>query len=78
MADKFQKGDVVVLKSGGPPMTVDVVPSDLDYNGRPQGYYETNWFKGASMEKGKFKEHLLDKYVRPPKNEPATDRGMDA
>ena len=67
MADKFKKGDIVVLKSGGPPMTVDETPSDLDYNDRPQGYYETIWFKGASKETGRFKEHLLEKYAAPAK-----------
>ncbi|WP_207079410.1 DUF2158 domain-containing protein [Novosphingobium sp. KA1] len=30
MANKFNHGDVVVMKSGGPPMTVDKVPGDID------------------------------------------------
>ena len=34
----FKKGDIVILKSGGPPMTVDTVPSDLDFYKRPKGY----------------------------------------
>ena len=55
MADKFKKGDVVVLKSGGPPMTIDETPSDLDFSEQPQGYYETKWFKGASQEQGRFR-----------------------
>lgn len=67
MADKFRKGEIVVLKSGGPPMTVDEVPSDPDYKGEPKGSYGTRWFKGASQESGHFKEHLLDKYVPPAK-----------
>lgn len=67
MADKFKKGDIVVLKSGGPPMTVDETPSDLDTLGRPNGKYHTRWFKGASQERGAFNEHVLEKYVPPAK-----------
>ena len=48
----FKKGDIVILKSGGPPMTVDTVPSDLYFYKRPKGYYLTQWFKGASKESG--------------------------
>jgi uncharacterized protein YodC (DUF2158 family) len=29
MANKFKHGDVVVMKSGGPPMTIDKVPGDI-------------------------------------------------
>jgi uncharacterized protein YodC (DUF2158 family) len=65
MADKFKKGDVVELKSGGPPMTVDDVPSTQDTVGRPKGYYETKWFRGASKESGRFNEHLLKKFEPP-------------
>lgn len=68
MTDKFKAGDIVVLKSGGPPMTVDEVPSDLQgYSSLPRGDYLTRWFKGASKEQGTFKEHLLEKYVPPTK-----------
>lgn len=67
MADKFKKGDIVVLKSGGPPMTVDDLPSKPDYNGSPCGYYETVWFKGASKQAGRFEEHVLEKFTPPAK-----------
>jgi uncharacterized protein YodC (DUF2158 family) len=68
MANKFEKGDVVVLKSGGPPMTIDNVPGDLIYDGGPKRRdYHTRWFKGASKESGDFAEHLLDKYEPPAK-----------
>jgi uncharacterized protein YodC (DUF2158 family) len=67
MANKFAKGDTVVIKSGGPPMTVDELPTDPDYMGKPRGDYRTRWFKGASQERGDFAEHLLDKYAPPAK-----------
>lgn len=68
MANKFTHGDVVVMKSGGPPMTVDKVPGD------PKGYgsatydeYHCEWFKGATSQRGEFAEHLLAKYEPPKK-----------
>jgi hypothetical protein len=30
LANKFKHGDVVVMKSGGPPMTVDACPGDAN------------------------------------------------
>lgn len=73
MPDKFKKGDVVVLISGGPPMTVDELPSKLNsYSNQPQGYYETVWFKGASKQGGRFEEHLLEKFTPPAKAGSAT------
>lgn len=68
MANKFEHGDVVVMKSGGPPMTVDKVPGD------PRGSYDyvyeeyrCEWFKGATAQNGTFGEHLLEKYEPPKK-----------
>jgi uncharacterized protein YodC (DUF2158 family) len=73
MADKFKKGEVVVVRSGGPPMTVEEVASKLTtYNGQPQGYYETVWFKGASKQIGRFEEHVLEKFIPPAKAGSAT------
>jgi uncharacterized protein YodC (DUF2158 family) len=66
MADKFVQGDLVQLKSGGPPMTVNECPSDInEYNGRPKGIYNCVWFKGATKESGNFDEHLLQAFVKP-------------
>lgn len=66
MADKFKKGDVVILKSGGPPMTVDELPSKLnDRTGNPFGFYETVWFKGATKLTGRFEEHLIKEFTPP-------------
>ncbi|MGR0183235.1 YodC family protein [Azospirillum aestuarii] len=64
MANAFNKGDVVVMKSGGPPMTVDEVPDDV---GRNRTYYRCCWFKGAVAQSGNYSEHLLEKYVAPAK-----------
>ena len=61
MANAFACGDKVVLKSGGPPMTVDKQPDPL------RDFYVCVWFKGASKEVGHFSEHLLETYVAPAK-----------
>ncbi|QUD86961.1 YodC family protein [Phenylobacterium montanum] len=64
MANKFKKGDVVVLKSGGPPMTVDAVPGEVAYH---DDEYRCQWFKGATAANGFYGEHLLQAYVAPAK-----------
>tara|TARA_B100000378_G_scaffold277665_1_gene278580 strand:- start:1811 stop:2011 length:201 start_codon:yes stop_codon:yes gene_type:complete len=66
MAAKFKKGDIVVMKSGGPPMTVDSVPGEQHDYGVYQEYH-CEWFKGATKQKGAFGEHLLEAYVPPKK-----------
>ena len=66
VADKFSKGDLVQLKSGGPAMTVDGCPSDINqYNGQRVGIYHCVWFKGATKDQGNFEEHLLQAFVKP-------------
>jgi len=69
MANAFKKGDIVVLKSGGPPMTVDKLPgepaSKYDHDGLDG--YRCEWFKGASAAHGVYAEHLLEPYVKPTK-----------
>ncbi|MCE3289371.1 MAG: hypothetical protein K0R83_1383, partial [Caulobacter sp.] len=69
LANKFQKGDVVVIKSGGPPMTIDKVPGDMISKWAPDVYeeYHCEWFKGATAQQGTFGEHLLEAYVPPKK-----------
>ncbi|WP_083967212.1 DUF2158 domain-containing protein [Methylosinus sp. R-45379] len=57
----FKQGDIVVLKSGGPPMTIDELPNLM------LDSYSTRWFKGATQEHGRFGEHLLVKYEPPAK-----------
>lgn len=50
---KFNIGDIVKLKSGGPDMTVARFGSD-------NGYW-CQWFAGKKLEEGKFSEHSLEK-----------------
>ena len=63
MQHAFKPGDLVVLKSGGPAMTVDKVPGE-SYN---TDYYLCKWFKGATADHGHFGEHLLQAFVPPAK-----------
>lgn len=66
MANKYKKGDVVVIKSGGPPMTVDSVPGEQAYRKKDDEYL-CIWFKGASKENGSFADHLLKVFTPPAK-----------
>lgn len=66
MANAFQHGDIVVLKSGGPPMTIDAVPGEEKYPKKKNDYL-CRWFKGATEDKGIFGEHLIKKYEPPKK-----------
>jgi uncharacterized protein YodC (DUF2158 family) len=67
MANAFKAGDMVQLKSGGPPMTVDGVPGDRKstYSPDKRDDYLCIWFKGASREQGPFAEYLLPTYTPP-------------
>ncbi|WP_455183062.1 YodC family protein [Azospirillum palustre] len=68
MANAFQKGDVVVLKSGGPPMTVDKVPGEPSHMpNTPRKEYACEWFKGAAPARGSYGEHVLKLYEPPAK-----------
>jgi uncharacterized protein YodC (DUF2158 family) len=69
MANAFKKGDVVILKSGGPPMTVDKVPGDHlnDFSESVADDYHVAWFKGATASHGRYPEHVLEKYTPPVK-----------
>ncbi len=69
LANKFKKGDIVVLKSGGPPMTVDQIPGEAKraYPHKPRDDYLCEWFKGATAAHGGYGEHLLEKYEPPKK-----------
>jgi uncharacterized protein YodC (DUF2158 family) len=53
----FEEGDVIRLKSGGPPMTVE----NPDCGGLYEGKVQTVWFAGAKREVGYFKPSSLEK-----------------
>lgn len=71
MPNKFKKGDVVQLISGGPAMTVDAVPGDPQFKqnpkSKPRDDYRVEWFKGATAAHGDYAEHLLQVFVPPVK-----------
>ena len=57
MADQFNPGDVAILKSGGPPMTVAQVGSDgrfwcqwFDTKGTQGQYFQANVLKLAKTD----------------------------
>lgn len=52
--NKFSVGDRVMLKSGGPPMTVKSVP-----NYPPDEHYSCQWFAGKKLESGEFPAESL-------------------
>lgn len=56
MADKFKAGDIVMLKSGGPDMTVEKVN---DQYGNEPSTYTCSWFAGAKDNKKMFTEAAL-------------------
>jgi uncharacterized protein YodC (DUF2158 family) len=55
---KFKVGDIVMLKSGGPKMTVSEVMA-------AGTLVRTTWFAGSRNEKGQFPEEAL---MFPPEN----------
>jgi uncharacterized protein YodC (DUF2158 family) len=63
MANKFNLGDTVQLKSGGPAMTVAGVPNDESLSDK----YNCSWFRGATRERALFVEEELQVYVPPKK-----------
>jgi uncharacterized protein YodC (DUF2158 family) len=52
-------GTVVQLKSGGPYMTVSVVPSEEDENDEDDTYVECSWFKNEEPLLGEFDYRTL-------------------
>jgi uncharacterized protein YodC (DUF2158 family) len=66
LANKFKKGDVVVLKSGGPPMTVEALPGEVQYR-KQNDEYMCVWFKGATADEHSYPEHVLQIYEPPAK-----------
>jgi uncharacterized protein YodC (DUF2158 family) len=70
--NKFKRGDVVVLISGGPDMTVDKYEMSIDLVGTFTGrskplesqqteYVECLWFDNTDRKKGSFHQDVLKK-----------------
>lgn len=62
-AAKFKIGDVVVLHSGGPAMTVYFLPTA--YGGSHQ-LVETEWFAGDELRRDAFTEAEIESMVKKP------------
>jgi len=57
-----------VMKSGGPPMTIDYLPGErVPAHGQREAEYFCRWFAGATEKNGWFGEHLLEAYTPPVK-----------
>lgn len=56
-SQKFQTGDVVVLKSGGPKMTIDLF-GKFGYDSRWR--YRVNWIEGGKKHEEVFAEDVLE------------------
>ncbi|TXD37906.1 DUF2158 domain-containing protein [Lujinxingia vulgaris] len=50
---RFKAGDIVVLKSGGPKMTIQ------EDSNRPPHRYECKWFSGSKVQRDWFAEESL-------------------
>ena len=59
----FQLGDVVILKSGGPRMTINDDKLGFAFDGPRyfSGNYECIWFEGTKLISGKFTQNSLEK-----------------
>jgi len=62
MEQKFKIGDVVILKSGGPKMTItnDKTGVDMSLGNVWNGRYDCKWFDGDSMQKSRFPQDSLE------------------
>lgn len=59
---KFEAGDLVQLKAGGPKMVVEQVHKPLEYGeilSKGQISYRCTWFSGAKHNREDFKEEAL-------------------
>jgi uncharacterized protein YodC (DUF2158 family) len=55
----FKSGDLVVLKSGGPPMTVDAVNTDIFDDNKVTGVVCV-WFVGQKLERVRFDHGAIE------------------
>ena len=68
----FKSGDLVVLKSGGPAMTVDTVNTDIFDDNKITGILCV-WFVGEKLERVRFDHRAVEhaQRVGPKKQKPA-------
>lgn len=59
LENKFEVGQVVKLKSGGPDMTIESLRKNFDTKAF-LGEYSCQWFAGKKLEKGIFPEQSLE------------------
>ncbi len=57
--NRFKKGDLVILKSGGPVMTVEDM-GDYLMGGGPQNGVKCVWFNGPNRQEALFGEESLE------------------
>jgi len=69
---QFKSGDLVVLKSGGPTMTVDTVNTDIFDDNKITGILCV-WFMGEKLERVRFNHGALEhaRRARPKMRKPA-------
>ena len=58
MSATYNVGDIVTLKSGGPEMTVQVIPKDGGI------YFKCQWFAGKKLEDGLFPADSLAAVIK--------------
>ena len=58
---EFKKGDTVMLKSGGPIMTIEHL-GNYSYSGGPEDGAKCVWFEGAKPQDKVFDSAVLMKY----------------
>lgn len=56
MQSEYKEGDIVKLKSGGPPMTVESFTNYVSYM-----RYRCLWFVDGNLYSGDFREEVLQK-----------------
>ena len=83
MEMKFQKGDVVRLKSGGPDITVHTIKMSVDVTApferrqsrpsEPTGILHCQWFEGKKLVGRDFHQDLLELVRSNPEGAPPTE-----
>lgn len=61
----YNIGDQVVIKSGGPAMTIEKAIKDSPF-GSFTGKYKCQWFAGKKLDTGTFPEESLEPYTPKP------------